>query len=62
MDDQTVVNIAKNHGKTPSQVLLRFLTQLDITVIPKSSNTERMKQNVEVWFFMIYNTTYIDFT
>jgi len=42
-----VKKIADKHGKTPSQVLLRFCTQRNIIVIPKSNNVERLKQNLE---------------
>lgn len=43
----TVTDIATAHGKTPAQVLLRWATQRDIIVIPKSNNLERLKQNLE---------------
>ncbi|TGJ81184.1 hypothetical protein E0Z10_g7585 [Xylaria hypoxylon] len=42
-----VKSIAEKHGKTPSQVLLRWSTQRNITVIPKSNNVDRLKQNLE---------------
>ncbi|KXJ92330.1 NAD(P)H-dependent D-xylose reductase [Microdochium bolleyi] len=42
-----VKKIAEKHGKTPSQVLLRFCTQRNIIVIPKSNNVDRLKQNLE---------------
>ncbi|KAI1201417.1 NAD(P)H-dependent D-xylose reductase [Nemania serpens] len=42
-----VKSIAEKHGKTPSQVLLRWNTQRNITVIPKSNNVDRLKQNLE---------------
>lgn len=43
-----VAKIAKNHGKTTAQILLRHLIQYNISVIPKSVNTERVKQNFQV--------------
>ncbi|KAI1361777.1 NAD(P)H-dependent D-xylose reductase [Xylaria arbuscula] len=42
-----VKSIAEKHGKTPSQVLLRWSTQRNIAVIPKSNNVDRLKQNLE---------------
>ncbi|KAI0870680.1 NAD(P)H-dependent D-xylose reductase [Hypoxylon argillaceum] len=42
-----VKSIAEKHGKTPSQVLLRWNTQRNIVVIPKSNNVDRLKQNLE---------------
>ncbi|KAI0399534.1 NAD(P)H-dependent D-xylose reductase [Xylaria palmicola] len=42
-----VKSIAEKHGATPGQVLLRWSTQRNITVIPKSNNVDRLKQNLE---------------
>jgi D-xylose reductase len=47
----TVVDIAKKHNKTPSQVLLRWATQRGLAVIPKSNNQSRLLQNLEVTNF-----------
>ena len=49
MEDPVVVEVAKAHGKTTAQVLLRFLTQQNIVVIPKSTNPDRIKANLEVF-------------
>ena len=38
-----VVTIAKKFGKTPAQILLNFLVEQKIVVIPKSTNKARMK-------------------
>ncbi|CAL8100340.1 unnamed protein product [Orchesella dallaii] len=51
MEDKLVTSLASKYNKTPSQVLLRYLTQLEITVIPKSSNLERMSQNLNIFDF-----------
>ena len=50
-NDETVLDIANNHDKTPAQVILRFLIQNDIVVIPKSSSKDRMKENLDVFDF-----------
>ncbi|MCJ1452062.1 NAD(P)H-dependent D-xylose reductase (XR) [Mycoblastus sanguinarius] len=47
-DNQTVKKIAEKHGKTPAQVLLRWATQRDVAVIPKSNNQHRLAQNLDV--------------
>ncbi|QLL33162.1 hypothetical protein HG536_0E00720 [Torulaspora globosa] len=49
-ENHTVVDIAANHGPevSPSQVLLRWATQRDIAVIPKSSKQERLAQNLKI--------------
>jgi len=41
-----ITGIAKSHGKTPAQVLLRWATQRGIAVIPKSNSPERVVQNL----------------
>ncbi len=50
-DNPTIKSIAEKHGKTPAQVLLRWATQRDVAVIPKSNNQARLKQNLEVTGF-----------
>lgn len=48
MEDTTVVDIARKHGKTAAQVLLRFLVQQNIIVIPKSTSENRIRENLQV--------------
>jgi len=47
LDDPTIVEIAQSHGYTPAQVLLRWAVQRGTSVIPKSVNPRRMKENLE---------------
>ena len=42
-----VVAAAKEHNKTPAQVLLRWATQRGVCVIPKSNDPERLSQNLD---------------
>lgn len=46
-----VKECAASHKKTPAQILLRFLLQSGIAVIPKSSHVERIKENIDVFDF-----------
>lgn len=39
------------YGKTPAQIALRYLVQWGISVIPKSSHKERMKENLGIFDF-----------
>ncbi|XP_068210755.1 1,5-anhydro-D-fructose reductase-like [Palaemon carinicauda] len=53
LENPTVTSIAKRLGKTPGQILIRFLVQLGIAVIPKSSNVKRIQQNFQVFDFTL---------
>ena len=45
--------IGQKHGKTASQVALRWLTQRGVIAIPKSSHKERMVQNLDIFDFTL---------
>lgn len=45
----TVDAIAKSHGRSPSQVLLRYAVQSGVHVIPRSFNPEHMRQNLDIF-------------
>lgn len=46
-----VKEIARRHGKTPAQVVLRWGVQRGTAVIPKTSRIERLKENLNVGDF-----------
>lgn len=41
--------IAKSHGRSPSQVLLRWAVQSGVHVIPRSFNPQHMRQNLDIF-------------
>lgn len=49
--DETIGRIAEAHGKTPAQVMLRWHIQEGRSAIPKSTNPERITQNIDVFDF-----------
>ena len=51
--DPTISAIGAAHGKSVAQVVLRWLIQRDIVVIPKSVRRERMAQNIDVFDFTL---------
>jgi 2,5-diketo-D-gluconate reductase A len=53
LSDPTVVQIAKRHGRTPAQVLLRWCVQREIPVIPKSTHRDRIEQNGQIFDFSL---------
>jgi 2,5-diketo-D-gluconate reductase A len=48
-----VVALAEKYSKTPAQIMLRFLTQQDVIVIPKSIHEERIKENFDIFDFTL---------
>ena len=53
--DKTISKIAKKYNKTPAQIILRFLIESSICVIPKSSREDRMKENFDIFDFSLLN-------
>jgi 2,5-diketo-D-gluconate reductase A len=49
--DPTLSAIGAEHGKSVAQVVLRWLVQRDVVVIPKSVRPERMAENIDVFDF-----------
>ncbi len=51
LDNPMITSIARAHGKTPAQVLIRWSIQMGNIVIPRSSSPERIKSNLDVFDF-----------
>ncbi len=51
LDDRRIAEIAERHGRTPAQVLLRWVVQRDVPVIPKSVRRERIEENGQLFDF-----------
>lgn len=51
LTNSVVEVIAKKYRKTTSQILLKHLTQKNIIVIPKSSNSKRIEDNFKIFDF-----------
>ena len=49
--NELLVSIAEKHGKTVAQIILRWLTQRNIIVIPKSVRKDRMAENFDIFNF-----------
>ncbi len=51
LNDECVINIAKEKEKTPAQVVLRWGVQQGVGIIPKSSKPHRIIENADIFDF-----------
>jgi len=51
VNDKILQNIGNKHGKTAVQVVLRWHIQLGLVAIPKSVNSERVTQSINIFDF-----------
>ncbi len=51
LEDPIIGGIARAHGKSPAQVMLRWHLQEGRSVIPKSTKPERIAENIDVFDF-----------
>jgi diketogulonate reductase-like aldo/keto reductase len=50
-ENEVLKEIAKAHNKSVSQVCLRWIIQHEVIAIPKSTNPERIQENIELFDF-----------
>ena len=53
LDHPVLVQIAEAHGKSAAQVVIRWHLQIGNLVIPKSSNPDRLAENLDVFNFSL---------
>lgn len=53
MNDKVVTEIANKHSKTYTQIMLRFLIEKGLVVIPKSTHENRIVENSEIFDFKL---------
>jgi len=51
LTEQVVVDIARAHGRTPTQVVLRWHVELGAVPVPKSADAGRQRENLDVFGF-----------
>lgn len=61
-NEPVVLALTKKYNKTPAQVLLRFLTQKGIAVIPRSKNLEHIRDNFEIFDFTLTDNEIVKLT
>ena len=55
LNEACVQEIAKAHGKTPAQVVLRWGVQRGTAIIPKTTKVERLNENIGLFDFNLSN-------
>ncbi len=53
LNDPRLVALAREYGRTPAQMLLRWVVQKGMAAIPKSVRPERMRENAAIFDFEI---------
>ena len=53
LEHPIVTEVAKKYKKSPAQILLRHGIQGGLVVIPKSSNAQRRKDNIDIFDFKL---------
>lgn len=53
LENPAVLAIAKRLNRTPAQILLRWLLERGVAAIPKSTNAGRLRQNLDVFGFVL---------
>lgn len=51
LEEDVVRNIAERTGKTPAQVVLRWGVQRGTSIVPKTSQKDRLKENLDLFDF-----------
>ncbi|RVE47941.1 hypothetical protein evm_007455 [Chilo suppressalis] len=52
-DDPVLMRMAQKYGKTTAQIVLKYLIERGLIPIPKSTNKERIAQNIDLFDFKL---------
>lgn len=52
-EDPTIADLARAHGRTPAQILLRWHLQAGHIAIPGSSNPDHIRENIDIADFQL---------
>jgi len=62
LEHPVIVSAAEKLGKTPAQVALRWGVQMGHSVLPKSTNEERIRANIDVYDWSIPDELFAKFS
>ena len=51
MSNPVLTEIGEKYGKSPIQIILRYLVQNDVVTIPRSTNPAHIKSNIDIFDF-----------
>lgn len=51
LENRIILDLARKHGKSSAQILLRWHVQMGFVVIPGSGNPEHIKDNIDIFDF-----------
>ena len=51
--DDVIINLSDKYNKTPAQIALRWIIQQNAVAIPKTANSDRLKENIDIYDFHI---------
>ena len=51
LDNRLIVDLAAAYERTPAQIILRWHTQQGIVAVPKSADSRRQKENIDIFDF-----------
>lgn len=49
LQNNVILELAKKYNKSAAQILLRFIVQNGIATIPKSTNPQRIRENIQLF-------------
>lgn len=61
LESSLVIELAKKYNKTAGQIILRWLIQRGIVVIPKSVNPDRIEENSRIFDFNLSDEDMVKF-
>ncbi|HET9721938.1 MAG TPA: aldo/keto reductase [Candidatus Saccharimonadales bacterium] len=53
IDDPVLTKIAKKHGKTNAQIMLRWCIDYGVVTLPKSVHKDRIEENIDIFNFKL---------
>ena len=55
LENETIVSLATKYHKNAGQIILRWIYQEGVISLPKSTNSERIKGNLDIFDFELTN-------